>query len=73
MKDIQQEITVSDFSDAVVQKAVRGESFLHPMTLYPPVIGIGAGVVAVLFGIEGLFYLATIGILSGVGNAIIRL
>jgi len=73
MKDIQQEITVSDFSDAVVQKAVRGESFLHPLTLYPPVIGIGAGVVAVLFGIEGLFYLAAIGILSGVGNAIIRL
>jgi len=73
MKDIQQEITVTDFSDAVVQKAVRGESFLHPMTLYPPVIGIGAGVVAILFGIEGLFYLAAIGILSGVGNAIIRL
>ena len=73
MKDIQQEITVTDFSDAVAQKAVRVASFFHPLTLYPPVIGIGAGVVAILFGIEGLFYLAAIGILSGVGNAIIRL
>jgi len=72
MKEIQQEITVTDFSDAVIQKAVRGASFLHPLTLYPPVIGIGAGVVAILFGIEGLFYLAALGILSGIGNAILR-
>jgi hypothetical protein len=43
------------------------------MTLYPPVIGIGAGVVAILFGLEGLFYLAALGILSGVGNAILRI
>lgn len=73
MRDIQQKITVTDFSDAVAQKAVRGASFLHPLTLYPPVIGIGAGVVAILFGIESLFYLAALGILSGVGNATLRL
>ena len=73
MKDIQQEITVTDFSDAVVQKAVRGTSFLHPLTLFPPVLGIGAAVVAILFGIEGLFYLTALGILSGVGNATLRL
>lgn len=73
MKDIQQEISVTDFSDAVVQKAVRGTSFLHPLTLFPPVLGIGAAVVAILFGIEGLFYLAALGILSGVGNATLRL
>jgi hypothetical protein len=73
MKNIQQEITVTDFSDAAVQKAVRSSGYLHPLTLYPPVIGIGTGVVAVLFGVEGLFYLAALGILAGVGNAALRL
>jgi hypothetical protein len=73
MKDIQQEITVTDFSDASVQKAVRSAGYLHPLTLYLPVIGIGAGVVAILFGIEILFYLAAIGILAGIGNATLRI
>ena len=73
MKDIQPEITVSDFSDAAAQKAVRSSGYLHPLTLYPPVIGIGAGVVAVLFVIETLFYLAAIGIVAGVGNAMLRI
>ncbi len=73
MKDIQQEITVTDFSEAVVKKAVRSAGYLHPLTVYPPVIGIGAGVVAILFGFEILFYLAAIGILAGIGNATLRL
>jgi hypothetical protein len=73
MKDIQPEITVTDFSDATVQKAVRSAGYLHPLTLYPPVIGIGAGVVAILFGFEILFYLAAIGILAGIGNATLRI
>jgi hypothetical protein len=73
MKDIQQEITVTDFSDVAVQKAVRSSGYLHPLTLYPPVIGIGAGVVAILFGVEILFYLAAIGILAGIGNAALRI
>ena len=73
MKDIQPEITVTDFSDATVQKAVRSAGYLHPLTLYPPVIGIGAGVVAILFGIEILFYLTAVGIVAGTGNAIIRI
>ncbi len=73
MKDGQQEITVTDFSDVAVQKAVRSSGYLHPLTLYPPVIGIGAGVVAILFGVEILFYLAAIGILAGIGNAALRI
>jgi len=73
MKDTHKEITVADFSDAVVKRAVRGASFLHPLTVYPPAIGIGAGVVAILFGIEELFYLAALGIFGGIGNAILRL
>ncbi len=73
MKNIQQEITVTDFSDTAVQKAVRSSGYLHPLTLYPPVIGIGAGVVAILFGVEVLFYLAAIGILAGIGNATLRI
>jgi len=73
MKDIQQEITVTDFSEAVVKKAVRSAGYLHPLTVYPPVIGIGAGVVAILFGFEILFYLTAIGILAGIGNATLRL
>ncbi len=73
MKDGQQEITVTDFSDVAVQKAVRSSGYLHPLTLYPPVIGIGAGVVAILFGVEVLFYLAAIGILAGIGNATLRI
>ncbi|MEE9567004.1 MAG: hypothetical protein V3W17_05860 [Desulfobacteria bacterium] len=73
MKDGQQEITVTDFSDVAVQKAVRSSGYLHPLTLYPPVIGIGAGVVAILFGVEILFYLAAIGILAGIGNAALRM
>ena len=66
MKNIQQEITITDFSDTAVKRAVRSESYLHPLTLYPPVIGIGAGVVAVLFGIDNLLYIAAIGILAGI-------
>ena len=73
MKDIRQEITVTDFSDAAVKKAVRSAGYLHPLTVYPPVIGIGAGVVAILFGFELLLYLAAIGILAGIGNATLRL
>jgi hypothetical protein len=73
MKDIQQEITVSDFSEATVKKAVRSAGYLHPLTVYPPVIGIGAGVVAILFGVEALFYLTALGILAGVGNAALRI
>ena len=73
MKDIPPEITVTDFSAAAAQKAVRSAGYLHPLTLYPPVIGIGAGVVAILFGIEILFYLAAIGIVAGIGNAMIRI
>jgi hypothetical protein len=73
MKNIQHEIMVTDFSDVAVQKAVRSSGYLHPLTLYPPVIGIGAGVVAVLFGLEILFYLAAIGILAGIGNAALRI
>ena len=73
MKDIQQEISVTDFSDEAVKKAVRNTGLLHPMTLYPPVIGIGTGVVAILFGFEALFYLAILGILAGIGNAILRM
>jgi hypothetical protein len=73
MKDIRQEITVTDFSDAAVKKAVRSAGYLHPLTVYPPVIGIGAGVVAILFGFEMLLYLAAIGILAGIGNATLRL
>lgn len=73
MKDIQQGITVADFSDEAVKKAVRSTGLLHPMTLYPPVLGISAGVVAILFGFETLFYLATLGILAGIGNAILRM
>jgi hypothetical protein len=73
MKDIQPEITVTDFSDAAAQQAVRSAGYLHPLTLYPPVIGIGAGVVAILFGIEILLYLAAIGIVAGIGNAMIRI
>lgn len=73
MKDIQQGITVTDFSDEAVKKAVRSTGLLHPMTLYPPVLGISAGVVAILFGFETLFYLAALGILAGIGNAILRM
>ena len=73
MKDIQQGITVADFSDEAVKKAVRSIGLLHPMTLYPPVLGISAGVVAILFGFETLFYLAALGILAGIGNAILRM
>jgi len=73
MKNIQQEITVTDFSEVAVQKAVRSSGYLHPLTLYPPVIGIGAGVVAILFGLEALFYLAALGILAGVVNAALRI
>jgi hypothetical protein len=35
MKDIRQEITVTDFSDAAVKKAVRSAGYLHPLTVYP--------------------------------------
>lgn len=73
MKNIQPEITVTDFSDTAVQKAVRGAGYLHPLTLYPPVIGIGAGVVAILFGFETLLYLAALGVLAGIGNAAVRI
>ena len=73
MKDIRQEITVTDFSDEAIKKTVRSTGFLHPLTLYPPVIGIGSGVVAILFGFEALFYLATLGILAGIGNATLRI
>lgn len=73
MKDIQQGITVTDFSDEAVKKAVKSTGLLHPMTLYPPVLGISAGVVAILFGFETLFYLAALGILAGIGNAILRM
>ena len=73
MKDIQQEITVTDFAEKAVRKAVRSTGYLHPLTLYPPVIGIGAGVVAILFGFEILFYVAGLGILSGIGNAALRI
>jgi hypothetical protein len=52
---------------------VRSAGYLHPLTLYPPVIGIGAGVVAILFGIKILFYLTAIGIVAGIGNAVLRI
>ncbi len=73
MKDIQQEISVTDFTEKAVRKAVKSTGYLHPLTLYPPVIGIGAGVVAILFGFEILFYLAALGILAGIGNAALRI
>ena len=73
MKDILPEITVADFSDEAARKAVRSSGYLHPLTLYPPALGIGAGVVAILFGIQILFYLAAIGIVAGIGNAITRI
>lgn len=73
MKDVQQEITVTDFSDEAVKKAVRSTGLLHPMTLYPPVLGISAGVVSILFGFQTLFYLAVLGILTGIGNAVLRM
>ena len=73
MKDIQQEITVTDFSDESVKKAVRSTGLLHPMTLYPPVLGISAGVVSVLFGFQTLLYFAALGIFAGIGNAVLRM
>ena len=51
---------------------MRCTGYLHPLTLYPPVIGIGACVVAILFGFEILFFFAVLGVLFGIGNAFLR-
>ncbi|MBU1567421.1 MAG: hypothetical protein KJ630_17580, partial [Proteobacteria bacterium] len=46
---------LDDYSGESISKAVRRESFLHPMVLYPTAIGMLSGLAAMLYNLPLLF------------------
>ncbi len=53
--DTEQLPALDDFSTSSIRRAVRNESLLHPLTLYPTAIGMLSGMAAVLYDLPLLF------------------
>ena len=68
------QITVADFSTDAVNKAVKKAGIEHPVTVYPPAIGVCAIVYSLLFS-EGFHLLIGGGVLViiGLGNCLARM
>ncbi|MCG6893421.1 MAG: hypothetical protein LJE65_07415 [Desulfobacteraceae bacterium] len=68
--------SVGDFSRRAVQKAVVKEGLTHPLTLYPPALGLLGVLAGVLFAYPPLFLAAigagVLGLGSGVVNVFLR-
>ena len=64
---------IADFSKEAVQKAVLKEGLTHPLTLFPPALGILSGLAGVLFSYPLLLGVAIGAGLVGVGNGIINI
>lgn len=46
---------LDDFSTEAIKRAVRNESLLHPLTLYPAAVGMLSGLAAILYDLPLLF------------------
>lgn len=63
---------IDDYSADSISRAVRNESFLHPLVLYPTAIGMLSGLAAVLYNVPMLF-LGMGGLLAvGAGTSVIN-
>lgn len=67
---------LEDFSSDSVKRAVRNESFLHPLTLYPTALGVLSGFAAFLYELPMLFLgmggLLTVGAATTIVNYFFR-
>lgn len=67
---------LEDFSNQAIKKAIRNESFLHPLTLYPTALGMLSGFAAFLYDLPLLFLgmggLVTIGAATSIVNYFFR-
>lgn len=63
---------LNDYSTETIGQAVRRESFLHPMVLYPTAIGVLSGLAAILYNLP-LLFLGMGGMLAvGAGTSVIN-
>jgi hypothetical protein len=64
--------SVGDFSRRAVQKAVLKEGLTHPLTLYPPALGMLGVFAGVLFAYPPLFLAAIAAGLLGLGSGVVN-
>lgn len=64
---------VSDFSQGAIKKAVLKEGLTHPLTLFPPALGVLSGLAGALFSFPPLLAVALGACLLGAGSGIVNI